>query len=112
MAFRKARPVLIVTRGCRPLLGLSAAGRAGGRAAPRCAGLGAYGVLLLASACPKTVPTVLLLVVNDVWSERLGGFDVAGAVIGDRRGAADLSAGLAGCQEMLGQLLLLAGVRW
>lgn len=71
-------------------------------------GLGAYAVLLLARRLPKTVPTVLLLVVVSSGLSAWSGFEGhGGAVIGD------LPKGLPGLSlpgwpgwELLGQLLL------
>ena len=119
MAFTQGAAVLIigsqlpamlgVSGGLAGLLALSAIPAMPALHLPTLAfGLGAYGVLLLARRLPKTVPTVLLLVVVTSGLSAWSGFEGrGGAVIGD------LPQGLPGLSlpgwpgwEVLGQLLL------
>ena len=113
MAFTQGAAVLIIGSQLPAMLGF-ASGWAGLLAQPAlhaptlAFGLGAYAALLLAKRLPKTVPTVLLLVVVTSAISAWTGFEGrGGAVIGD------LPQGLPGLAlpgwpgwEVLGQLLL------
>lgn len=113
MAFTQGAAVLIIGSQLPAMLGF-ASGWAGLLAQPAlhlptlAFGLGAYAVLLLARRLPKTVPTVLLLVVVTSAMSAWSGFEGrGGAVIGD------LPQGLPGLAlpgwpgwEVLSQLLL------
>jgi sulfate permease, SulP family len=113
MAFTQGAAVLIIGSQLPAMLGF-ASGWAGLLAQPAlhlptlAFGLGAYAVLLLARRLPKTVPTVLLLVVVTSAISAWSGFEGrGGAVIGD------LPQGLPGLAlpgwpgwEVLSQLLL------
>lgn len=113
MAFTQGAAVLIIGSQLPAMLGF-ASGWAGLLAQPAlhlptlAFGLGAYAALLLAKRLPKTVPTVLLLVVVTSAISAWSGFEGrGGAVIGD------LPQGLPGLAlpgwpgwEVLGQLLL------
>ena len=113
MAFTQGAAVLIIGSQLPAMLGF-AGGWAGLLAqhslhTPTLAfGLGAYVVLLLAKRLPKTVPTVLLLVVVTSGLSAWTGFEGrGGAVIGDLpRGLPSLSLPSWPGWEVLGQLLL------
>jgi SulP family sulfate permease len=113
MAFTQGAAVLIIGSQLPAMLGF-VGGWAGLLAQPAlhaptlAFGLGAYGVLLLAKRLPKTVPTVLLLVVVTSGLSAWSGFEGRGGVV-----IGDLPQGLPGLSlpgwpgwEVLGQLLL------